>query len=402
MENIDLDYLCTVIGNLTGIPIRIYKGNRQILYHAIVHLPKDPITAYKNQILSVESHVGYFITPHFYYYGIVGRGELKIVIGPSIQTTSSEQDLKELAFQCDVSPDDIADFIIGMKSIVTMPLDSILQILCAINYVLNDEKLGLGDVIIYDSEQQNLKLKLETEHANHIFDSEAEPIRGHQGLHNTLALEQTIVNFVRRGDTAALKKWIADAPAVRGGVLATDQLRQIKNTFIVTATIVSRAAIRGGMDIDDALSISDAYIQKCELMNTVENIINLQYHMVFDYTEKVEKLQFSKLSSKLVHDVANYIHHHLSEPITTENIAKALFMSRSRLSVKFKQETRENLIDFILKEKAEEAKRLLRYTDKTAVSISAYLGFSSQSHFSRVFKKYTGYSPNEFRKKYTH
>ena len=46
-----------------------------------------------------------------------------------------------------------------------MPLDSILQILCAINYVLNDEKLGLGDVIIYDSEQQNLKLKLETEHA---------------------------------------------------------------------------------------------------------------------------------------------------------------------------------------------------------------------------------------------
>ena len=101
---------------------------------------------------------------------LYGRGELKIVIGPSIQTTSSEQDLKELAFQCDVSPDDIADFIIGMKSIVTMPLDSILQILCAINYVLNDEKLGLGDVIIYDSEQQNLKLKLETEHANHIFD----------------------------------------------------------------------------------------------------------------------------------------------------------------------------------------------------------------------------------------
>ncbi|MGM9597252.1 MAG: helix-turn-helix domain-containing protein [Eubacteriales bacterium] len=51
----------------------------------------------------------------------------------------------------------------------------------------------------------------------------------------------------------------------------------------------------------------------------------------------------------------------------------------------------------MLKEKTEEAKRLLRYTDKTSVAISAYLGFSSQSHFSKVFKKYTGKTPNEYR-----
>ncbi|MDE6517455.1 MAG: AraC family transcriptional regulator, partial [Acetatifactor sp.] len=29
-----------------------------------------------------------------------------------------------------------------------------------------------------------------------------------------------------------------------------------------------------------------------------------------------------------------------------------------------------------------------------------YLGFSSQSHFSRVFKRYSGYSPGEYREKY--
>ena len=78
----------------------------------------------------------------------------------------------------------------------------------------------------------------------------------------------------------------------------------------------------------------------------------------------------------------------------------ALFLSRSRLSVKFKQETGQNLIDFILKEKTDEAKRLLRYTDKPAAAISAYLGFSSQSHFSRVFKKYAGCQPNEYRKRF--
>lgn len=398
MNNLDYHYLCTVIGNLAGIPIRLYKDDQQVFYHSIVNLPKDPLTAFLQNILSIKTHVGYFITPYFHYYGIVSDGEYKIIIGPSIQTKNNEQSLKELAFKCDVPPDDTEDFIVGMKSIVPMPLNSILQILCTMNYVMNGEKLNLSDIIIYDAEQEDLKIKIEKERANFNFNSETDAFQEQKDIHNTLALEQTIVNFVRRGDTASLKAWIADAPAIRGGVLAADQLRQFKNTFIVTATLVSRAAIRGGMDVNDALSLSDAYIQKCELMNNIERVTNLQYHMVFDYAERVEKLHYGRQPSKLVQSVANYIQHHLSEPISTEDIAKALFLSRSRLSVKFKEETGENLVDFILKEKIEEGKRLLSYTDKPAVAISAYLGFSSQSHFARVFKKFTGTLPNEYRK----
>ena len=212
-----------------------------------------------------------------------------------------------------------------------------------------------------------------------------------------LPLNFFIIDFVRRGDREGLNRWIAAAPAVRAGVLAADQLRQLKNTFIVTATLVSRAAISGGMDADDALSLSDAYIQKCELLGDMGAITNLQYRMVMDYTERMERLRRGKNPSRLVLDVANYVRHHLSEPITTEDVAAALFLSRSRLSVKFKKESGENLVDFILKEKGTEAKRLLRYTDKTAVAISSYLGFSSQSHFSRVFKKYAGRLPGEYR-----
>ena len=48
-----------------------------------------------------------------------------------------------------------------------------------------------------------------------------------------------------------------------------------------------------------------------------------------------------------------------------------------------------------------QAKRLLRYSDKSLTAISNYLGFSSQSHFSKVFKKYTQRTPGEYREKYT-
>ena len=83
-----------------------------------------------------------------------------------------------------------------------------------------------------------------------------------------------------------------------------------------------------------------------------------------------------------------------------EDIAKELYLSRPYLSRKFIEETGISLTDYILNEKTEEAKRLLRYSDKSLTAISGYLGFSSQSHFSRVFKKYSGSTPGEYREKF--
>lgn len=399
MENIDLNYICTTIGNLAGMPIRIFQNSAQIFYRSVVYLPKDPITAFRDEILAVDSHVSYFITPYFHYYGILNSGEYKIIIGPTFQVKQSDQTLRELAFLCDVTKNETKEFLDGMHSILPMPLDSILQILCVVNYIVNNEKLTINDIAIHEKEQEKLTMTAESERAIFQFDRDINTAELPE-LHNTLALEQTILNFIRQGDTLRLREWIKDIPAVHGGTLAFDQVRQLKNTFIITAALASRAAIRGGMDIDDAFTLSDAYIQKCELMNTIEQITNLQYHMIFEYTQRVEKLRLVKVPSKFIADITNYVHHHLSEPFSIEEMAKALFMNRSWMAVKFKQETNMTLTDFILKEKTEEAKRLLRYTDKPITSISAYLGFSSQSHFSRTFKKYTGSLPNEYRKRH--
>lgn len=129
----------------------------------------------------------------------------------------------------------------------------------------------------------------------------------------------------------ALRRWIAQAPPVRGGQIAGDQLRQQRNLFIVAATLVSRAAIRGGMREDDAFSLSDAYIRRVELLTGYDRIINLQYSMVLEFTEQVELLHRGRHAGKLSLDVANYVRHHLSEPISVERMAEAFFLSRPHL-----------------------------------------------------------------------
>lgn len=394
MAKLDLKYTCTVMGNLSGIPIRIYKNGKLDFYHSVVKLPIDPICIDKNSILSINDHIGYFVNSYFAYYGVVNSGNQKIIIGPTRQIPLSEQELKEMAFTADVPPSQTEDFVKAMKSIIPMPLESIMQILCVLNHVLNGEKAELKEVSIFEGKQKEIEVDIAQ---SQIKETVSAQTNRHSDLHNTMSIENTIQSLVSKGDILALKEWVKNAPAVRGGTLAQNQLRQIKNTFIVTATLVSRAAISGGMDVEESLSLSDMYIQKCELINDLSEIINLQYRMVVDYTQKVNEIRKGKSPTKLALDVANYVRHHLSEPITTTNIAKALFINRTYLSEKYKKDTGENLSDFIQKEKIDEAKRLLKYTDKSLLSISVYLGFSSQSHFNHVFKMTTGKTPKEYR-----
>ena len=397
MERLDLPYLCTVIGNLSGVPIRLFRGDEQAFYHSVVRLPRDPMLAYRDEIWSIKEHIGYFTTRHFHYYGVVNSGDWKVVLGPTRQTAGPDQELRELAFRVDVPQEAVEDFVQGMRSIVRLPLDSVMQVLCTMNHVLNGEKLGLGDIAIYEAEQAELKESFELQRASRVFENPVSTSPVYQNANGTIALEQLLTGMVRRGDSEGLKKWIAAAPAVRGGVLAADQLRQLKNTFIVSVTVITRAAIQGGLDAEEAFALSDGFIQKCELLTAPDRITNLQYRMVLEFTERVEQVRLGGQPSRLALQVVNYVRRHLSESISAEDMAKELYISRPYLSLKFKQETGETLTDFILKEKTEEAKRLLRYTAKTSAAIGAYLGFSSQSYFSRVFKKSVGCTPGEYR-----
>ena len=399
MEGIDLEYLCRVIGNLAGIPVRIYRDKELSFFYSVVDFPADPIAPYLDNVFTITEHIGYFTTPFFNYYGIVRTDRHTIVIGPSRRTPMTNHDLRKLAFTCNLDFAQVEAFSAAMRSLVQMPLGSLVQILCTMNYVLNGEKRSLEDVTIYDFEQVELETLIQNERFDKHYEKqiEYEP----REAHNTLTLEQSLMQMIEKGDVGALCEWLSHAPSVRGGVIANDALRQLKNTFIVTATLASRAAIKGGMEAEDALSLSDDYIRKCELMGGVDSIVNLQYHMVLDYTRRVERVRLGKNPSKLLMQVTNYAQHNLSRPVDVDDLAKTLFISRTHLASRFKQETGMTLTDFILGEKVEEAKRLLRYSDKSLTLIANYLGFSSQSHFTRIFKKYSGQTPREYRENNT-
>ncbi|MBQ8160389.1 MAG: helix-turn-helix transcriptional regulator [Clostridia bacterium] len=393
MKDLDLRYLCTGMGSLCGFPVRLYEGENMVLLVDHAGLRYDPIQACRRELFALPGHVGTYITPRFFFYGVIRTGDTRVILGPTRQLSATDQQLREVAFLSGVPGEDTADFLQAMRSLSPMPLESLQQILCTMNYVMNGEKLNLESIALNGPSEKPGTPSMEGKSIE--ASSNENPL---DGIHNTLAVEQTLMNMIRKGDTEGLRRWIAEAPAVHAGPMAHEHLRQYRNTFIVTATLAARSAIRGGMDVEEALSTSDLLIRNCEALQDVQSILRLQADMLLNYAGKVQRLRTGSICTPLALQAAAWVQKHLSEPVDTEKMAQAFHFSRPHLSRRFRQETGMTLIDFILTQKCEEAARLLAYTDKSMTAISEYLGFSSQSHFARVFRKYMGTSPSEYRK----
>jgi len=394
---IDPSYVANNVANLNGIPVRVYERSRQTAFYSPISLQADPFLPYEDVLKTSKNHISFFVTPQFFYYGIVRHGAQAIVIGPSSQLALGKQERLKEAFLVGLRGEKAEAFATALTYIVAMPLESFAEMLCMANYVWNEEKLSSKDVLIQENEQKGFQEVLEKERLKENLAETHAP--NEPGIHNTYDLEEKIERYISEGDWPSLESLFAHALPARAGRLSEEQLRQGKNIFVVATTISSRAAVKGGMGVEEAMRLSDAYIQRCELLSSAEEISNLQYHMVRNYAEKVHEIKGGSEYSKLVANVKNFVRSHLSKPIRIEEIAQEVCYSRSHLEERFKNETGMTLSAWVQKEKIEEAKRLLSYTNESIASLSDYLGFSSQSHFQNVFKKSVGMTPREFRNK---
>ena len=237
----------------------------------------------------------------------------------------------------------------------------------------------------------------------HAADSEAAKEAG--AVHGTWQFENLMLSYIRDGETEKLRAFLADEASrteFREGTLASDPLRQAKNLLIgLTALVGKVAGIGGGMDVEDAYRLIDLYTQECEKAADVESVMLLQYNMVMDFTEAVRQAKLPDDLSREVFSAVRFIADHSHEAIGIDEVASHVKRSRSFITRRFREETGLSINHYILEAKIRDAKRFLRYSDRSSGEIAATLAFSSQAYFQTVFKKETGMTPGEYRKKHS-
>ncbi|EGG34923.1 response regulator transcription factor [Paenibacillus sp. HGF5] len=93
-----------------------------------------------------------------------------------------------------------------------------------------------------------------------------------------------------------------------------------------------------------------------------------------------------------------YIKDHYADPITLTGVARQFHFNASYLSSYFASYNGEGFSEYLNKIRLEKAMELLLTTELTISEISASVGYSDQSYFTKVFKKQTGISPSQFRR----
>ena len=102
---------------------------------------------------------------------------------------------------------------------------------------------------------------------------------------------------------------------------------------------------------------------------------------------------------KRINKILVYIDNHLNADLSLETIAKIAFYSPFHLHRLFKSITNETLNGYVTRKRIEKAASVLMHKKEVSISdLVLQLGFSSNSSFTRAFKKYYQQSPSDFRK----
>ena len=101
---------------------------------------------------------------------------------------------------------------------------------------------------------------------------------------------------------------------------------------------------------------------------------------------------------RIAEQVVAFLKSHLYERLDVADVCEALHYNKSYIFRQFKQATNRSVMAYFQGLKIEEAKRLLRETEKNVSDIANALAFDTPNYFSKVFKKQTGYTPMRYKK----
>ncbi len=132
----------------------------------------------------------------------------------------------------------------------------------------------------------------------------------------------------------------------------------------------------------------------------IETLDDIEKRIVKNISELIKIIKEYNLnqSDNVVKKACEYVLNHVEEDITLTLISSKLNISKNYFCSIFKQQTGENFNEFLTKAKMDRAKILLKKHDMKVYEASDVLGYKETTYFSKLFKRYTGLTPAEYKR----
>jgi AraC-like DNA-binding protein len=160
-----------------------------------------------------------------------------------------------------------------------------------------------------------------------------------------------------------------------------------------------RVAIKHGVDFETVCCLGEIMmndIQHLSFREEISRYVGVALELFIRQIYEIKKSSYSLRVERCI----QYIDQHIYEKLTVSHVTAQQKVNADYLSRLFKKETGHSLSVFIDERKILEAKLLLTYTPYSVYDVAIMLSFKYVSHFSRMFKKFTGMTPSEYSAKY--
>ena len=210
------------------------------------------------------------------------------------------------------------------------------------------------------------------------------------------AYEEQLLRAVSRGQIHKAEQMLSSFSSLAFESRSNDDLRNYKNYSIIMNTLLRKAAQDGGVHPIHLDKVSSEFAKKIELISSINSIKEIMAQMLNDYCRLVRKHSI-KQYSPLVQRAIIKIENDLTADLSLKQLSSLNNVSTSYFSSLFKNETGQTLTDYVNNQRINQAKHLLRTTNLQVQTVAQLCGILDLHYFSKLFKRYVGKTPKEYR-----
>lgn len=362
------------------------------------------------QLLDIRDEYGYMIVTEF--GDSLEDGVLTNAVGSGVKANKFYATFREIAqgfFDCLVGP------IMGNRIVLLVPCreeketyEKRVEIVTrAINMVHKFEtridskfRCGIGRVkglsggIMKESFQEAvLALREDTGHVVHIEDIpvvqkyEGEYPQDLERRYQKRVLEKDVAGAVSLGEQ--FFQWLTVQPGVGREdieIKILELIMEIEKKAFYAGAVKYNVTYRGGYIRE---------IQGCPDNEALKGWLMKKTREICSNMENAKE----KEALSIIKKAKTYIDDNFRKDISLDSVSREVDISPYYFSKLFKQETGRNFIEYLTEVRLRNARELLQNPQLSIKEICAESGYSDPNYFSRIFKKYEGVTPSEFRER---
>ncbi|MFQ3549154.1 MAG: helix-turn-helix domain-containing protein [Armatimonadota bacterium] len=211
-----------------------------------------------------------------------------------------------------------------------------------------------------------------------------------------LVEEPNLIAAIKQGEKAAAIE-ILNRVLVGIYFLGRERPTLLKSLLLELVVTMSRSAVEAGGDPTELLGANYSSFAELARIDSEEELCSWLVSMLERAMDAIKKNR-QYPNSTLLSEALRYMKEHLNENISRDEVAEIACLSPSHFSRVVKQTLGFSFTDLLSRMRVERAREMLLNTDKNLIQISIECGFNDQSYFTKVFQKYVGKTPGDYRR----